>query len=171
MLAYFRQILSVYDHNGIVHLLSFRMILNLQAKGSLFILRKSSLSVKSKCATTLNLWVTFWTIVNITIHSCCLVERNFSSKYNTVCETINKEEVVTSNCFLIHLSNIWICVISCVYLASWSSICLCCMTITLTLVISCKLFNQISHTCHAYRHHWLIPFYITYNDLNLSWES
>ena len=35
------------------------------------------------------------------------------------------------------------------------------------LGISCKVFN-ILHTCHACRHHWLVPFYITFNVLIVS---
>ena len=56
--------------------------------------------------------------------------------------------------FIFHMSNIWmIYVMSPVCPASqlaWQKL--------FTLDITCKLFNPIFfHTCHAYRHHWLLP--------------
>ena len=76
------------------------------------------------------------------------------------------------------MSNIWICVISCVWLAgrlasrlaslllSIRPYCLAWQKLdcwTLHANFSTKFF----HTCHAYRHHWPEPFYTTFSDLNL----
>ena len=70
---------------------------------------------------------------------------------------------------LIHMSMIWINVMSCVGLASgWRPSC---MARNLTLDITCKLFNQFFHTCHAYKHHWLQPFYSPFTNLDIAWRS
>ena len=46
---------------------------------------------------------------------------------------------------------------------------LACMAKTLTLDVTHKLLDQFVHTCHPYRHHWLLPFYTTFTDL--AWRS
>ena len=38
-----------------------------------------------------------------------------------------------------------------------------------TLQANCSL--KFLHTCYAYRHHWLQPFYTTFTDLYLAWVS
>ena len=52
---------------------------------------------------------------------------------------------------------IWICVISHVCPASWSDR---------------QTHSHLAwHRCPAYRHHWLLLFYTTFTDPDLSWES
>ena len=41
-------------------------------------------------------------------------------------------------------------------------------TLTWTLHVNCS--TTFFHTCHAYRHHWLLPFCTTVTDLDLAWE-
>ena len=70
---------------------------------------------------------------------------------------------------LIHMSNIWIYVISHVCSASQPAI------------LGSKKFNvghymqtfrpNFFHTCHAYRNHWLLPCDTTFSDLNFGWGS
>ena len=30
-------------------------------------------------------------------------------------------------------------------------------------------FQPVFHTCHAYRHHWVLQFYTTFGDLDFGW--
>ena len=76
--------------------------------------------------------------------------------------------------FFIHMSIMWICVMSQACLSGrpaseltgslvWQKL-LCWMLHT---YFSTTFF----HTCHAYRHHWLLPFYTTFTDLDFGWGS
>ena len=64
--------------------------------------------------------------------------------------------------FLIHVTNIWMYVISPVYKAGWlgirPSVHPSCIAKTVRLDIMRKLFNHNFHPCHTYRHRWLLSF-------------
>ena len=66
---------------------------------------------------------------------------------------------------LIYMIIIWIYVMSHVLLSGWPDVHPSYVTKTLALNITCRLFNQFFHTCHAGRHHWCLPLYTTFTDL------
>ena len=63
--------------------------------------------------------------------------------------------------FFIHMNIILIYVMSLVWPAAWPSF----VANTLTLHTNCT--TKFVHTCPAYRHHWLLPSYTTFTDLDL----
>ena len=63
--------------------------------------------------------------------------------------------------FLVHMSIMWIYVMSCV----WPAILMLCWTWHTNFV------TIFFHTCRAYRHHWLLPYYTTFTDHDLAWGS
>ena len=70
--------------------------------------------------------------------------------------------------FIIHMSDVWIYVMSLFgQPVGWPS----CVAKTLSLEIICKVSTKFVHTCHAYRHLWLRPFYITFTDCGFGWGS
>ena len=65
---------------------------------------------------------------------------------------------------LVYFWSTWICVTSRVHQAAlaWQKF----QHWTL-----CENFSTIFHTCHVHRHHWLLLFCTTFNDLGLGWGS
>ena len=45
------------------------------------------------------------------------------------------------------------------------------MCVAKTWTLHANLSTNFFHTCHARRHHWLLPFYTTFTDSDLGWES
>ena len=67
--------------------------------------------------------------------------------------------------FLIHISIVWINVVSCVWLAGQLS----CMAKTLMLDLTRNCSTKFVHTWHTNSHHWLQPFYTAFTDLDRAW--
>ena len=61
--------------------------------------------------------------------------------------------------FFINISIIWIYVMSCVRLAGWLAIQVSCISKLLSWTLQVNCSTKFFHTCHAYRHHLLLPFY------------
>ena len=68
-------------------------------------------------------------------------------------------------CLLTHVGIIWICVMSCVRLASQQAGWMSCVAKT------CRLFNQSCSHLPCFRHHWPLPFCTTHTDHDLCWGS
>ena len=88
-------------------------------------------------------------------------------------DSVLLKHVDLMNLLCICVNKIWIYVISCVHLAGQP------LPICLTTLLAWQNFNvgqylqtlkKFFHTCHAcnYEHHWLIPFYTTFIDLNFA---
>ena len=73
---------------------------------------------------------------------------------------------------MIHMSNIWIYVISYACMVGWLvlSVCLAWQKLKHWILLT-KFSTNFFHTCNACMHFWLLPFYTTLSDLDLGWEQ
>ena len=70
--------------------------------------------------------------------------------------------------FFIHMSNLWIYVMSRDRPDGRPSCVAKTLTLDITRILSTFFFFR---TCHSYRHHWLLPFYAIFIDLDLAWRK
>ena len=130
-------------------------------------------------------WIYVISLVHLSVHLFIL--HGNSSNIGYCVQAVNVNSVTSAMLldsfdpyhFFIHMSNMWIYVISHVCPSGWQNIRLIIVWLaghlarqklyhwTLCSVVSSKFFL----TYHAYRHHSLLPFYTIFSDLDLGCES
>ena len=107
------------------------------------------------------------------IHACITYRHHwllpFYSTFSVIEYTVNIAIYLCFLFFLIHMSLIWIYVMSCAHPSGRPAV-----LQEKTLVLDTLHANYLAwvfHTCYAYRYHWLLPLYIFFPDLDLTWGS
>ena len=91
---------------------------------------------------------------------CCLFRLSALTK-----GMMNEWSTAGTHVFLIHMSIIWIYVMSCVHPSSWPAVL---QSKKFHIGYYMQIVQPNFHTCHAYRHHWLLPFYTVFTDLDFT---